>query len=37
MSRFLAEIVVSLGVEIYTGFGVKEILYDRDRKIISRT
>lgn len=32
LTRLLAEIAVSLGIEIYTGFGVKEILYDRDRK-----
>ena len=32
LTRLLGEIAVSLGIEIYTGFGVKEILYDRDRK-----
>lgn len=29
LARFLEEIALSLGVEIYTGFGVKEILYDK--------
>ena len=30
LSRFLEEIALSLGVEIYTGFGVKEVHYDKD-------
>lgn len=30
LTRLLGEIALSLGIEIYTGFGVKEILYDQD-------
>lgn len=29
LTRFLGEIALSLGVEIYTGFGVREIVYDK--------
>ncbi|MDR4497869.1 MAG: electron transfer flavoprotein-ubiquinone oxidoreductase [Candidatus Scalindua sp.] len=35
LTKILGEIAVSLGVEIYTGFGAKEILYDRDGKKIN--
>ena len=32
LTRFLGKIAISLGIEVYTGFGVKEILYDQTRK-----
>lgn len=32
LTRFLGKVASSLGVEIYTSFGVKEILYDQTRK-----
>ncbi len=32
LTRFLSEIALSLGVEIYTGFGVKEIIYDKENE-----
>ncbi|KHE93910.1 MAG: electron transfer flavoprotein-ubiquinone oxidoreductase [Candidatus Scalindua rubra] len=32
LTRLLGEIALSLGIEIYTGFGVKEILYDQDNR-----
>ncbi|HHT9108770.1 MAG TPA: NAD(P)/FAD-dependent oxidoreductase, partial [Candidatus Wunengus sp. YC64] len=32
LTRFLGKIALSLGIEVYTGFGVKEILYDQTRK-----
>lgn len=35
LTRFLGEIAVSLGIEIYTGFGAKEIIYDQDRKRVN--
>ena len=35
LTKLLGEIAVSLGVEIYTGFSAKEILYDRDKKKIN--
>ncbi|MHC4270268.1 MAG: NAD(P)/FAD-dependent oxidoreductase, partial [Planctomycetota bacterium] len=34
LTNFLGKIALSLGIEIYTGFGVKKILYDRDKKEI---
>lgn len=35
LTNFLSEIALSLGVEIYTGFGVKEILYDKSQGSIN--
>lgn len=32
LTRFLGKIAISLGIEVYTGFGVKEILYEQTRK-----
>lgn len=32
LTRLLGEIALSLGIEIYTGFGVKEILYDLESR-----
>ena len=32
LTRFLGKIASSLGIEVYTGFGVKEILYDQNQK-----
>ncbi len=32
LTRFLSEVALALGVEIYTGFGVKEIIYDKTSK-----
>lgn len=32
LTKFLGKIAISLGVEVYTGFGVKEILYDQTGK-----
>ena len=35
LTRFLGKIAVSLGIEVYTGFGVKEILYDQTKKEVT--
>ena len=32
LTRFIGKIALSLGIEVCTGFGVKEILYDQTRK-----
>lgn len=32
LTKFLGNVAVSLGVSIYPGFGVKEIVYDTDKK-----
>ncbi|MDN3513797.1 MAG: electron transfer flavoprotein-ubiquinone oxidoreductase [Candidatus Brocadia sp.] len=32
LTKFLGEVACSLGIEVYTGFGVKEILYDQTKK-----
>ena len=34
LTSFLGKIALSMGIEIYTGFGAKEILYDRDKREI---
>ncbi len=34
LTRFLGKIASSLGIEVYTGFGVKEILYDQNQKVV---
>ncbi|GAN32661.1 MAG: FAD-binding protein [Candidatus Brocadia sp. AMX2] len=35
LTRFLGKIAISLGIEVYTGFGVKEILYDQTKKEVT--
>lgn len=35
LTRLLGKVASSLGIEVYTGFGVKEILYDKTKKEVN--
>ena len=35
LSRFLGTVATSLGVEIHTGFSVREVVYDKENKVVT--